>query len=239
MRVSRGCFAVLLWGVVCAPVVGSASVVPEAAVKNIEAARGAYGEACRRLDEKMTRQFTAEIERARRANLEPDRRARLVECLTAERAAFQDGGVLGFSAPMRAHTLRYLRDRHAAERPVAQAYDRVIQTCLRAKAHAAAATYAVEKRKALAPKAVAAWEYTGGRGRKWTWALYSDGSVDEGAGNSTWSLEGDRLVIVNKVTPNRPPEGYIDTGVLAPDGRSLKGQNQRGGMFTAEPVTKK
>src|ERR1700677_2703080 len=57
--------------------------------------------------------------------------------------------------------------------------------------------------------------------------LLSNGKVNDGAGNNTWSFTDDKLIF-HWQPPKKTPGGFwVDTCNIAPDGLSYSGMNQK------------
>jgi hypothetical protein len=112
-----------------------------------------------------------------------------------------------WSDVMRPALVEHIRARLAADKALADAFDKVVDGHTRAKQDVEAATVQRLKRQALEPKLIARWELTGTNWTgTWVGKLYSNGHYSDLDGKAVWAIEKG---IVTLVQPEAGlPGGY-------------------------------
>jgi hypothetical protein len=197
--------------------------------KEIDSAQAELDATVEKIDKRLLSALDREINSARKASaLKANERQALVESLTDEKDAFEETRCLPFSMSTRAMTLSYLQDLRRAERKLAKAYDKSIDTAMRAKDDSAAKQLVSQKLKACR-HVVGRWTCEGVNFKsRWNLTFYSDGSTN--FSTATWDLTESSITLVNKAA-TAPPGGYIDKIQMKPDGRSFAAKNQAGGVY--------
>jgi hypothetical protein len=206
----------------------------EVLAKRIETARDNRLEAYRKAKEKLVAGLTDEINQVRARPAKADEKVQLIENLTREKEGLVKDGRLPFSPAARRVAIAYLKDLRAADAPVAAAYDDLITLALKKRDDKAAEEYSARKREALAPIMLGKWNMKlPGSTWKAQWVLWSDGHSGPGQG-CKWTLETAKLILVCVGEKEAPKEGWINTGVVSPDGMKMDAPNQHGDRVTGE-----
>ncbi|HEV3261717.1 MAG TPA: serine/threonine-protein kinase [Gemmataceae bacterium] len=202
--------------------------------KDIDLAKAAYQEACKRIDRKLLAACAKEIEAVRAQHLKAEKQLQAIQALTTAKEAFEQDHAMPWSQRMRPAAIDYLRSLRAAASPLRQPYDRAIQHYTKAGSLTAAEELRAEKHAALAPRVVGTWACTAvGGPRQWSVTLYANGSANARDGSQRWELHRHGIVILSR-DPAAPGGIWIDTCQVAADGFALTARNQKGFRFTAK-----
>jgi hypothetical protein len=171
--------------------------VPHAAAadEQLDKAQTAYTQAIEKAEKALAAAFEKNTDLIRQSSKKAEEKQKLIEQLKAEKTAFEQHGWYPWSALSRPALVEFIRTRLAAEKALAEAFDKVIDAHTKAKEDTQAAAVLKLKKDALAPKLVARWEITGVTWTgKWVAYLYSNGRYTEPDGTAVWSY--DRGVIL-------------------------------------------
>ncbi len=170
--------------------------------------------------------FDKKIGQVRTApKLNAEERQNLIGTIEAQKAAFEKLEIIPFSLTMREEVIAYLNSVQKAKVLLSKAYDKGIEFHTKQSSDDEARILLAEKRTALTPKVVGAWDLklVGDNSRNWTHTLHADGTTLVG----TWTLDRKHLVVRS---PSKAAPGgvWVDTFSASSDGMRIDGTNQLG-----------
>ena len=156
----------------------------------LDKAQEAYKTAIEKAEKTLLTAFDKNADLIRQSSKKPEEKQRLIELLKSEKSAFEQHGWYPWSLTSRPALVEFIRTRLTAEKALATAFDKVIDTHTKAKEDTQAAAMLKLKKDALAPKLIARWELTGVTWKgSWVGNLYSNGRYSDPDGKAVWSYD--------------------------------------------------
>ncbi len=156
--------------------------------------------------------------------LKPEERDLNAQILQMERVHFEGTGTIPFSPMMRNDVIEYLAELKRADEASSRAIASLKQN-----------DKVADKKKLIEPSVVGKWDFVSqvDRNFRFTWTLFSNGSIDQGS--SRWTLNPSNLVLTHP--NNKAPGGaWVDTCMIEDNGQQLTAKNQLGHAFKATRV---
>lgn len=172
----------------------------------------------------------------KKAGPKPEAQLNQIAALEKERENMQLNNTIPFSPVMRLDALEYLKTISKSVTPLVSEYDNHIKRAINAKDTERAQSLAEEKDELAF--VVGIWHCQGVNfNHKFTWKLYSDGSVNRTA-NANWALPKGWTflpnggMLIKNYTAGGPKGGFDDKCTMHWDGQTFQAKNQKGGIYT-------
>jgi endonuclease YncB( thermonuclease family) len=154
----------------------------------------------------------------------------LAAAMKRQKEIFLRRGFLPWSSSMRDARTAYEQAMESAASQLRREFEKAISKAKHDHDDEAVEALVAEEEVALAPKIIGICDCVMGN-RKFRFFLFSNHTIQNPDGPGSWTLNDDQLVITN-VTPNSPPEGFIDTCTIDPEGSTFSAVNQSGGSYS-------